>query len=164
MRRSASSVQICVVAAVAALAWPIAVARGADKPETFTTPQEVWDAYQRAVAEGHFGVAFECLTPGAQEEHLERCILNALMLVGEPRGGDGMPKEIASLCDRLEKVMRSHGMDPKEVTAAFEAAHKKAELTDVDLSEEASRALLVGRMKGDRKSFFDETMSVIFEI
>jgi HEAT repeat protein len=54
--------------------------------------------------------------------------------------------------------MRSHGLEPGRVREEFEAADRAAYRADVDLSEEQRRELLLGRLKGDRRKFFDEVM------
>jgi HEAT repeat protein len=163
MYRASSSVRVCSLAILAGVAWLDAMPRAADGAGAFATPRHVWDSYQQALADKHFGRAFESLTPGAQEEHLERCILGGLMLAEETHGAPDAPKEFERLRDRLREVMRSHGIDPRRVAEAFEAAHRKASEADVDLSEERSRQLLLNYLKGDRKKFFQDAMSAISE-
>lgn len=163
MFRVPSFLHVCLLAVLAVVVWLNVGLRAGENSRGHTTPREAWSVYQRAVANGHFGTAFECLTPGAQEEHLERCMLECLMLVAQTGGAEDVPKEFRLLRDRLRGVLQSYGIDPKRVSEEFEAAHEKAYQADVNLSEEESRELLLCRLKGDRKKFFGDARSVIAE-
>ena len=154
---------VCLLTILAGVAWFNAMLRAAENTGGSATPREVWSVYRRAVADGHFGTAFECLTPGSQEEHLKRCMLESLMLAAQTAGAEDVPKEFKLLRDRLREVMRSHGIDTTRVIEEFETAHQKAYQADVGLTEEKSRELLVSYLKGDRKKFFADAMSVIAE-
>ena len=68
-------------------------------------------------------------------------------------------KELGRLRDRLEKVLSLHGLDLKQLNKVLDAA--KAARPDVDLSNEQSRQLTLGQLRGDRKKFVVEAMSVM---
>jgi len=158
MCRVPSFVLVCLLAVLTETFWPTAGLRAAEGPGGYATPREAWNAYQRAIADWDFGTAFDCLTPGAQEEHLERCVLGGLMMLGQTEGAEEVPKEFQKLCKRLRDVMRSYGLDPERDREKFEAADRAAYQADVDLSEEERRDLLLGHLKGDRKRFFADVM------
>jgi hypothetical protein len=154
-------IRACLLGAVAGLIWLNAISRAADNAGASATPRQVWDVYQHAITEGKFAVAFDCLTPAAQEEQLEQCILSSLMLAEQIHDAKDVPKEFERLRDRLQALLRSNGLDLKQSNKVLEAA--QAARPDVDLTEERTRELVLGQLKGDRRKFFGGAMSITCE-
>jgi hypothetical protein len=143
----------------------------------YATPREAWNAFQQAIADGDFGKAYECLTPSAQEQHLEQCIGGLVMSLAYFSGGDvPVPgvgadrqdgKEVYTQfkksCDRSREIMEAHGIDAGSLADTFNAAAEKASKENRELTEEEVRGLLLGQLKGDRKKFYVDAMSALAE-
>jgi HEAT repeat protein len=90
-------------------------------------------------------------------------MLSSLMLLAQIDDAEDVPKEFKLLRDRLQEVLRSHGIDLKQVSEELETAHQKAHQADVDLTKEKICDLLLSHLKGDRRKFFGNAMSAIAE-
>jgi len=164
MYRYLPLLQVCLLAVIADSISPAVALHAAENAGERALVHDVWSVYQRAIAADDFNKVFERLTPGAQEERLEKCLLRSLLLLTHTNGAEELPKEHKRLRDRLREVLRSHGVEAEQVRREFEAAHEEAYQKDVDLSEQQSRQLLLKHLKGDRKKFFSDAMGVFASI
>ena len=164
MPQVSRSICTCLLAAVMGVGSLAAPSRAAESAVAFSTPRQTWDAYRRALDAEKFAEAFDLLTPAAQEERLQQCILGSVMLLEQLPDAPKVPKEFIAYRDRLQALLRVHGIDAKELFKAYNAVAEKASRAGVEPTEQQSRKLPFYQFKGDRRNFVAEAARLQCEL